>query len=105
MPPFQLKQPRERRRKYWRAPMKRARLKMQSEKKSKWNKLYYLGLRFLISLDPLCRRCRSRRASEGHHPFGQIGALILLFWPFCRTCHVEVHDHPNTAREEGWLLT
>jgi hypothetical protein len=83
-------------------PMRRT-IKKRSAKKAKWHALYILALRFLMSLDPLCRRCRRRRATEGHHPFGQVGALILIFWPFCRTCHDAVHEHSNQAREEGWL--
>jgi hypothetical protein len=66
--------------------------------------IYLDCLRFLISLDPLCRRCRRRRATEGHHPFGQIGMLILIFFPFCRACHREVEDNKRQAREDGWIL-
>lgn len=103
MPPFP-KPAREPRRKFWRAPMRRARLKMRSEKKDNWHALYIAGLRFLVRLDPLCRKCRRRPATEGHHPFGQGGALILLFFPLCRTCHVAVEDNKNQSRQEGWIL-
>lgn len=103
MPPFP-KPAREPRRKFWRAPMRRARLKMRSEKKDNWHMLYIFGLKFLIRLDPLCRKCRRRPATEGHHPFGQGGALILLVFPLCRTCHVAVEDNKNQSRQEGWIL-
>jgi hypothetical protein len=102
MPPFP-KPPREKKeRKPW---VRRGRpLRRISKKKLDWRKLYLLALAFLIRLDPLCRRCRRRRATEGHHPWGQIGALILLFWPFCRQCHDEVENNKKKARAEGWIL-
>lgn len=103
MPPFPKEVP-DRRRKFWRQPMRRARLKQRSAKKSHWQGLYILALKFLIRLDPLCRRCRRRHATEGHHPWGQIGALILLFFPICRICHEEVEGNKRQARAEGWIL-
>jgi hypothetical protein len=78
-------------------------LRHRSAKKRCWHEIYVIAAAFLMRLDPICRRCRRRRAIEGHHPFGQAGALILIFWPFCRVCHDEVHFHPNKAREDGWL--
>jgi hypothetical protein len=84
--------------------LQRSPIRKVSKKKLAWRKLYLLGLAFLMRVDPLCRRCRRRRATEGHHPFGQIGALILIFWPFCRQCHDEVENNKKKARAEGWIL-
>lgn len=87
-----------------RSLLKRTRLCKVSPKKRHWKAIYLSALRFLIALDPICRRCRCREANQGHYPFGQMGALILLFWPFCMTCHNEVEFHKNQSRDEGWIL-
>jgi hypothetical protein len=84
--------------------LRRTRLKYRSERKASWHALYVAGLKFLLKLDPMCRRCRERLATQGHHPFWQSGALILLFWPLCSFCHSAIHASPNKAREEGCLL-
>ncbi len=83
--------------------LKRTRLKPRSVMKAKWHELYILGLRFLVSLNPFCRRCKERHATEGHHPARQHGAAILIFFPFCRVCHADVEGNKNRAREEGWI--
>lgn len=92
----------------WKAPalprsQRRVRLRVRSDEKERWHALYIPFLAFLIRLDPLCRCCRIRPATEGHHPFGQLGALILCVFPFCRTCHNEKHGNPIDARAEGWI--
>lgn len=88
-----------------RQPKMRAnRLRRISKEKKNWRDIYILCLRFLIGLDPICRRCRERYANSGHHPFGQHGALILLFFPMCMVCHNEVECSKNKARDEGWIL-
>jgi hypothetical protein len=79
-------------------------LRHRSEKKEYWHRLYVLGLRYLLRLNPFCRRCGKRMATEGHHHFLQSGALILLFSPICYECHREIHANHNRAREEGWLF-
>jgi len=80
------------------------RLRRVSPEKAKWRVLYYLALYFLIRLDPLCRVCREARAIEGHHPYGQIGALILIFIPICRPCHDMIENHKRIARDVGLIL-
>lgn len=110
--PAWMKKKREGQRQRWgqarenktRTILRRTRLKPISKAKAELRALYLLALAFLIRIDPWCRRCRRGHATEGHHPWGQIGYLILLFWPFCRACHMEVESNKNKAREEGWLL-
>lgn len=89
---------------YGDTPKPRKRLKQMSTTKAWFHSRYVAALKFLISLDPLCRRCRERPATEGHHPLRQRGWLIFFFWPFCRACHNEVEDDKKTARTEGWIL-
>lgn len=84
--------------------LRRSRLRKISPQKKNWRDLYLVCLHFLIALDPMCRRCRKRYANQGHHPFGQHDALILLVFPFCLTCHNEVECNKRQSREEGWIL-
>lgn len=84
--------------------LKRARLRPRSERKTNEHSLYICGLLFLLSLNPMCRLCGMRRATEGHHPVSQQGWLILLFIPACRSCHDDIHEHPKAAREVGLLF-
>lgn len=74
-----------------------------SEAKEQLRDIYLALLAIAIKWNPFCRRCKKRKATEGHHPWGQIGILILLFEPFCRTCHNEVHNNANQARADGWI--
>lgn len=81
-------------------------LKRISEAKEQLREIYLALLKIEIKWNPYCRRCKKRMATEGHHPFGQIGILILIFFPFCRPCHDEVHhNNPNQARADGWIRT
>jgi hypothetical protein len=82
----------------------RSPLKKRSPAKAKLHALYVAGLVFLLSLNPICRICEERKATEGHHPWGQRGWLILLFWPICRICHDWIEDHKNKARGLGLIL-
>lgn len=104
MPPFPKPAKPESRKRTGFSISRRQGLRQVSVKKAHWRKLYLGGLRFLVALDPLCRRCQRRRAIEGHHPWGQLGALILLFFPICRTCHDEIENNKKKARAEGWIL-
>jgi hypothetical protein len=82
-----------------------------SENKRDWRALYVPWLAFLMLIDPFCRRCRAKGptrldwnlATEGHHPYGQQGALILCVLPFCRECHDEVENNKTQARKDGWI--
>lgn len=81
----------------------RKRLRQRSPLKAKLHALYVAGLKFLIGLDPLCRCCRERPATEGHHSWGQRGWAILLFIPICRRCHDDIENHKNAARDVGLI--
>jgi hypothetical protein len=108
MPPRRAQEPRQRR-----AAGQRGVLSRVSDIKRDWRALYVPWLVFLIALNPYCRRCeflqqhgnRNGRnlATEGHHPFGQQGALILAVLPFCRSCHTEVENNKKQARKDGWI--
>lgn len=86
-----------------RKSLRRTRLRPRSKAKSVFHGHYVCALLFLMSLNPMCRRCNRRRATEGHHPMQQRGWLILLFFPVCRLCHTEIEERKSIAREEGWI--
>lgn len=87
------------------APTKfRRPMKQRSADKARWERIYLAVLRAVLGVHPMCVRCGERTATEGHHPFGRIGALILLFWPFCRPCHDHVETHKKESRADGWIL-
>lgn len=100
MPPF----PAEKVPRWKLGQVRRTRLRQRSAEKAGWQRIYVAVLKAVLSVHPLCVRCMKRLATEGHHPFGRSGALILLFWPFCRTCHDEVEGNKKQARAEGWIL-
>lgn len=81
----------------------RKRLKQRSPEKTRLHGLYVAALVFLIGLDPLCRCCRKRPATEGHHPWGQWKWLIFLFIPICRECHEAIESNKKAAREVGLI--
>lgn len=74
-----------------------------SEAKDQLREIYLALLKIEIGFNPFCRRCKRNKATEGHHPFGQLGILILIFFPFCRRCHDDVHQHADQARVDGWI--
>lgn len=74
-----------------------------SVEKANWRELYLKALAFQIWLDPLCRCCGKMEATEGHHPYLQSGANIMICCPICRPCHNRIHGNPNLARLNGWL--
>ena len=83
--------------------MKRTPLKRVSAKKAAWNRKYSLAKQARILLRPCCARCGHRRATQGHHPKGQVGEKIMEFIVLCHGCHAWIHENPNSAREEGLL--
>lgn len=74
-----------------------------SEEKAYWRELYLKALAFQMWLDPMCRKCRERPATEGHHPFRQVGPMIMIFAPVCRECHEGTENNKNNARQEAWI--
>lgn len=87
------------------------RLKHQSPKKAAWRRQYARELarrkaeQEATHGHTFCQRCSRWSDVDGHHPAGQLGVLIMLFFLMCRKCHDWAHfESPATARAEGWLL-
>lgn len=74
-----------------------------SEAKEQLREIYLALLKIEIAFNPFCRRCKKKRATEGHHYYGQIGILILIFAPICRGCHDDIHHNATQARADGWI--
>lgn len=68
----------------------------------------YAKIRDLVMADATCARCRQRPARDPHHPYGRGSGKnlwrLLCFIPVCRRCHDEIHQYPNKARLDGWLV-
>lgn len=58
--------------------------------------------------DEMCRRCRIRAGTDLHERLrrsqGGDAASELVVVLICRTCHSAIHDRPQKARDEGWLV-
>lgn len=80
-------------------------LKSQSKKKAIWNRAYSAEkCRRLSPGNVKCQRCKKRKATDGHHPYGQAGERIMVFVMVCRECHDWAHfEDPRAARAEGWI--
>lgn len=93
------------------APMKRqARLKPRSDKKAAWVEQYLAEKERRMALQiaergaTWCQKCTEPKPVEGHHPGGQNGARIMVFFLICNPCHHEIHFvSPRQARLDGWL--
>jgi hypothetical protein len=93
-----------------RARKARRPLRPTSAKKAAWRRQYAKELarrkaeQEATAGHTFCQRCRKPATVDGHHPAGQAGVLIMLFFLLCRLCHDWAHfTSPKQAREEGWL--
>lgn len=90
--------------------LKRTPLARESSEKGRWRRKYSAELRLRKAQQvedrgtTFCERCERNRPVDGHHPGGQIGAAILVFFLICRRCHDWIHfEAPGEARSAGWL--
>ena len=55
-----------------------------------------------------CQVCRKRPATEVHHKTGRIGGDLLdsrYFMGVCSPCHRRIHDNPEWAFAQGYLVS
>lgn len=58
-----------------------------------------------LTLNPYCAVCGGMATDVHHKARRGVNYLnVLHFLPTCRTCHQRVHDNPQWARENGYLL-
>jgi|LakMenEpi03Aug12_release.lakeMendotaPanAssembly.Ray.scaffolds.fasta_scaffold97881_4 hypothetical protein len=84
-------------------------IKKVSDKKKVLDKMYTQLRRIQLEKNPYCQihtdYCK-REATEIHHAAGRVGEYYLNIehWlAVCRNCHSWVHNHPQEARELGFL--
>ena len=88
--------------------LRRSRLKPVSAKKAALKKEYLAEKTARMNRQreqrggTFCERCDKLRWVDGHHPYGQAGKWILIFFLICRKCHDWIHANGKAAREEGW---
>jgi len=88
-------------------PMKKTRLKPQSDSKQAYAKVYAAMKKAypepIRCAVPECRKILHRDQVSWHHPRGRIKARLLCFVPLCLAHHEFCHDHGREARMLGWI--
>lgn len=87
-------------------PLKRTPLKPLSNKRKDQLGIYKQMRRRYLQKTPKCERC-GQSATEIHHKAGRTNNLLndsKHFMAICRPCHRWVHDNPEDARNNDWLL-
>jgi hypothetical protein len=78
---------------------------ISKERAAMLRKYYRLRRRYLED-HPWCEVFPELRATEIHHVRGRAGEMLLdvRYWmPVSRAGHRWIHEHPEEARERGWL--
>ena len=84
--------------------LKRTPLRRRSKKRAKQERKYSSKRADWIK-GKRCAVC-SNKATEVHHTNGREGNRLLdeEYWlAVCRICHRAIHEHPEWARENGYL--
>lgn len=83
-----------------RKPMKRVSTKQVAKLRT------YAKIRIeKLNEDPMCQRCGAA-ATQTHHRKGRGIHLDEKEWlmSICLNCHTELHENPNQARKDGWII-
>lgn len=81
-------------------------LNEMSEKRKEQEKLYSKISENFKYLHPDCECC-GKKATDIHHKNGRNGDRLndsKYFMSVCRICHTYIHEHPQEARENGYLV-
>lgn len=86
-------------------PLKKTRLKPQSDTKAAFAKLYAQKKKDAHPFQycAMCHQGSHKDTLEPHHHSGRIGYRILEFVWMCKACHDWVHANGTMARAMGWL--
>lgn len=85
---------------------RKTRIAKQSEEGKERMEVYGAINRMFLLMNLECAICNNN-SEEVHHQKGRIGDLLYdvrFFLPVCRTCHVFIEKHPETAYMNGWSL-
>jgi len=86
--------------------LKRSNIRRVSKKRAK-EMVEYNKLRLVYMGEHLvCEKCNQAPSQDLHHKHkrGIYYLTVEYFSALCRPCHTHIHDYPNQAREEGWLI-
>ena len=86
--------------------MRRTRLKPASTKKFAMLKRYWAAMRNDPDeiVCPHCRKSLPKEKMEPHHPFGRLGARLLLYVWICPEFHAWIHDNRKEATRIGAIM-
>lgn len=87
--------------------MKRTPIRRVSKKRAKQNAEYMKLRKKYLEDHTVCQVCNEREATQIHHKAGRRHSLLCeveFFLAICFECHAYIHNHPEAARKEGWLL-
>lgn len=89
------------------ALLRKTRLSPVSKKRQGKMAVYRkLRINFLSEMK-VCWVCVRTKATDVHHKNGRHNDRLndTSFWlPVCRRCHDWIHQHPQQARDNGWLV-
>lgn len=88
--------------------LKRSPLRRVSSKRARALKAYRVNKQSYLSAHPTCEVCDFFESTDIHHklPLGRGGKLndVTIFLAVCRECHIQIHDNPLWAEEQGYLF-
>ncbi len=77
----------------------------QSDKEKERLKEYYVERERLLKEFPICQCCNILPSEEIHHKISRQFGIMDHLVPICRTCHTKIHNEPEWAMENGWLIS
>ena len=87
-------------------PRPKRRLRRRSKAMTAKMAVYNAKAAAFLSAHPRCAVYRSKPSEEIHHVCGRVGARLMdeRHWlAVSRRGHVWIHDHPEAARQRGFL--
>ena len=88
--------------------LRKTRLSQSSATGKKIKEIYAQLRKVFLAKNPRCwvrEECCTVKATQVHHKAGRGKNTnrVETFVAICHECHVWVHQHPNEAREKGWI--
>lgn len=88
-------------------PLQRTRIAKVSDKRAEQNAEYSKLREAFLKEHPVCQVCGSAEAEDVHHRAGRSNDLLCevrYFLAVCRTCHNHIHDDPEFAKQNGYMI-
>ena len=83
----------------------RKRIKPKSAKQAVEDRTYAHLCKLFLTSHPFCQRCKKAPSCDVHHKKGRgkNHNNVTTWAALCRFCHEWCHQHPNQARQDGFL--